>query len=88
MKITRIVVKIEMQELDVTEPCSESIRENENGGLELDVRTDGIINIDKLEQSVLRVNYAAMRTALSDVLEAAVKKKPKKQEKPTEPRQY
>lgn len=88
MKITRIVVKVEMQELDVTEPCSESIREIENGALELDVRTDGIINIDKLEQSVLRVNYAAMRTALSDVLEAAVKKKLKKQEKPSVPRQH
>ena len=76
MKGTRIRIKVEFEDYEVT---SESVTEpiqKEDGAFVVEMPEAFEADIDECEQALLRANFPALRDAISRHLERVSKKKP------------
>lgn len=79
MKGTRIKIKVEFEDYEVT---SESVTEPiqmEDGSFVVEMPEALEADIDKCEQALLRANFPALRDAISQHLERASKKNRKEE---------
>lgn len=81
MRNIEINISIGMNETEAPVTQQGGIERVDDGSFRLVLDRQDEFNIDRLESALLQVNYPALRTALSEHLEQASKKKPTK--KPT-----
>ena len=70
-----VTVKVSIRETEDSPTVDGEIERVERGQFRVVLAGDQELNIDGLEQSLLEVNYPALRDALSTHLEAVSKKK-------------
>ena len=74
-------IKINIEIEESKNPITDKYNKIKDGGITCTISETEAINIDKCENALLKINYEALREALSKHLEEISKKKPLKQEK-------
>jgi hypothetical protein len=76
-----VSIKIEINPTEQHRPRSGEVERVDEGHFRLVLSDQDPLDIDGLEQGLLQTNYPALRDALAQHLEAAVKKKSRKNAK-------
>ena len=73
-----IKVKVDVRFSETEDPVTENdcVERIDDGSFKLVIGHEYEFDIDRLENTLLHVNYPALRTAISEYLERASKKKP------------
>ncbi len=74
-------IKINIEIEESKNSITNEYYKTEDGGITCTISETEAINIDKCENALLKINYEALRAALSKHLEEISKKKPLKQER-------
>ena len=74
-------IKINIEIEESKNSITNEYNKTEDGGITCTISETEAINIDKCENALLKINYKALREALSKHLEEISKKKPLKQER-------
>jgi hypothetical protein len=76
MRGTRIKIKVEFEDYEVTNESVTEPIQIEDGSFVVEMPESLEADIDACEQALLRANFPAIRDAISQHLERASKKKP------------
>jgi hypothetical protein len=74
-------IKINIEIEESKNSITDEYNKTKDGGITCTISETEAINIDKCENALLKINYEALREALSKHLEEISKKKPLKQER-------